>query len=773
MKTRMIFMFLLFWTGIVYTMQPCTWYEADFEYCNVFSQELIKDPRYASFLLSYDNAFYRSQHPQWVARNANIEEWQAYLGLDYEKTYYLVIKSGRKDIQALVKGGKAGDEQLSFVTPDFVKRHKQALLYLAYAKYLEPYMLITKESEWYYEPEESGLKEVSELDYTKAVNVLSRSWNAEKDVELKLRYGYQLVRLAHYNRQYQEAVSFFDTYVEPLDYRPEMYYYALSQKAGALYGLGNVQQASADFVKVFSYANDLKETSYASLFLIHNNERLGNESKEPLNTAELLSTLRTDEERRSLLFMLAFKNFNNPLNGLEEIAAEAPDAIEAKVLMVRAINSIEREVLFNTYSYLLQGTDKRYPIVTDKHSKDFLNASFTLSAKITRTAHEKDFWNLTTAYLAFLRKDFVQARQYMEQITASDPTYVRQKEIIEAHLYLAELSKITPEAERVISAKYGDKLDRTNRNNQTFLHILANRYFLQGDYAKAFLVHNTLSDMEHYLQKELLDNLKTFYNKKNKNETENWLSESLNDHSFNMLYGTHYLTKGNFAAAYACFKTEQPRITVSERIFGNNIRVWYSGLETEIMRDDYLAEFPFIKKQMQEKEVTEALLQLQKIAKEKSDLAAKANYLIGNFFYNVSTTGYFRHYLRFGMNNRFHSEMFCCYDEEETYDGYANNSDGLFFVYIPASFHNTTDVAGIYLEAALRQATDDELKARILFALAKNELERSYKKEYSLEKILLPEKTRAYFNTLAQYKETAFYRDAITKCLYFDAYVNR
>ena len=64
------------------------------------------------------------------------------------------------------------------------------------------------------------------------VNVLIRSWNAETDKELKLRYGYQLVRFAHYNRKYDDALTLFDKYVETLDYKPKIYYDGVKILAG-------------------------------------------------------------------------------------------------------------------------------------------------------------------------------------------------------------------------------------------------------------------------------------------------------------------------------------------------------------------------------------------------------------------------------------------------------------------------------------------------------------------------------------------------------------
>ena len=751
-------------------------YAPDAEYCNVFSQELIKDPRYAPFLLSYDHPFYESANPRWKARNANIEQWQKYLGLNYDQAHYLVMKATRADIQALTKGSQTTDPKLTFFTPDFVQRHKQALLYLAYAKYLEPYMHIIRQTEsWNYYSEYSDLKEVSELDEQKVTNVLIRSWNAETDKELKLRYGYQLVRFAHYNRKYNDAVTLFDKYVKTLDYKPEMYYYALSQKAGALYGLGRTQEAISDFIKVFTYSADLKKSAYASVFLIHNND-YNERPQADWNTERLLSSVQTDAERRSLYFMLGYKAFNNPLNELEKIVASDPDAIEAKVLMVRAINAIERDVLADRYSYSLKAADKRYPLLTEKEITNFLGASYKLSAKMIRLARKKDFWNLTTAYLCFLRKDFAQARNHLAQITTADATYARQKDIIAAHLYIAEQTQISPETERTLHAQYAQMLDRNNLSNRTFLQILANRYYLQKEYAKAFLISNTLASVRRNLQKPLLDELAAFHNKKNKNELETWLDKNLRDDSFNLLYGTFFLTEGNLEAAHRYFQAEKKaRIHVSARIFGYNIREWYSGAEKDVMRDDYLADFPFIKQRMSEKDVTDALLKLRKAGEKNDAEAAKANFLLGNFFYNVTTTGYFRHYLRFDTDNSYFSEKYSDYNEERAKDNYMANPEQTFYViYGDSYYRNTTDLAGKYLQKALKQVKDDELKARILFALAKNELERSYKgQDYFTGVDDLPAETVNYFNQLTQYKETAFYKDACTYCKYFDDYVSR
>lgn len=772
MKTKAFIFFILLF-GSVHKSEACAFYDPDYEYCNVFSQEIINDPRFTPFLLSQSSTFYANTQFNRKALNANIEEWQQYLGLDYDQTYYLVMKSSRADIQALIKGNKTNDKQLSFITSDFVQRHKQALLYLAYAKYLEPYMHIIRQSDnWNYHSEYSDKKEASELDYEKVVNVLTRSWNAEKDAELKLRYGYQLVRFAHYNRNYEAAVNFFRKYVEPLDYKPEMYYYALSQKAGALFGLNKNEEAINDFLHVFSYSNDLKETAYSSIFHIPRSLET--------DLQKFLSSARTDKERNTIYFILGYNSFNNPLNELEKIVANDPDAIEAKILMVRAINAIERDMLNYTYSYSLKAEDKRYPLLPEKNTVEFLEASYKMSEKMTRSAHEKDFWNLTTAYLCFLRKDFAEADKHLAQVTTSDITYAHQKDIIEAHVYVAKQKKITPQVEQTIHAKYAKHLNRGNPSNYTFLNILANRYYLQKDYAKAFMTNNTLRDMEYNLQKTLLDELAHFHKKENKNDLEKWLNEQSNNGSFNMLYGTLYLTEGDIETANRYFQADKNgRIEVSKRIFGYNIREWYGGPEKEIMYDDYIADFPFIKERMNEKDLTSTLLKLKKISIKNDNEAAKANFLIGNFFYNVTTTGYFRHYLRFDNNNSFTTEKYLFYGENEKPHIYVDNEqdpERTFYVNYTGHpyFRNTTSLADRYLQKALNQAKDDELKACILFALAKNELERSYERTGGswVTAQNLPSQMKKYFDELSQYNQTALYKNAQTYCVYFNDYIN-
>ena len=758
----------------------CVDFSIDSYFFNLFAQELINDPRYTSFLMTEDQRFFETGEQK---KNANIEEWQGYMGISYDDAYYLVFKASRDNVRALINGTACDDEKLGFVTKDFVTRHKQALLYIAYAKYLEPYMRISnsegEDSGWWYSPEYPDKEEVSKLEYDKIITVLTRSWNAEKDNELKLRYGYQLVRLAHYNRKYEEAVKYFDTYVEPLNFKTEMYYYALSQKAGALRGLGDIIQANADFMSVFSNSDDLKLSAYSSIYLSYDSE---------VDFNSIMSNAKTDNERNDIYFLLGYKAFNNPLNEIRKIVAKTPDAIQAKVLMVRAINAIERRILPVQYSYELLTGNNRYPVILPgNETESFLNATLNLSAGIAGTAKDKNFWNMATSYLYLQVKDFAAAKKYLETVNTPDEFYRKQKNALAALIEICEQPTITKTVEETILSRHIDLFlfdDEDENSTAAFVrNVLANRYFIQKDYAKSFLMTNKLDAFEMNPQESLLNDIEKFYNKKDKNNFEKLIAKSIqsnkyeiNDY-FKYLHGIISLTNNDLNAAKRYFDSANNDFgTVSSNIFGYNILKFFDEEEELVMHKAYISEFPVIKEYMSYADITEALIELEKTGRMSGEKAAKANFLTGNFYYNVSSTGYFRHYLRFDNNNSFWYSKYTQYYEDEKESEYLyryvvqDDINTLYIKYdIHAFFKNTTGISDAYLQKALQQTNDNELKARILFALAKVDQIRVYANgNFNYDQRFY---SKTYFEKLKALNNTSLFKELDKSCEYFSYYL--
>ncbi len=814
----------------------------DSQFYNLFMQEIINDPAYYPFLRT-SQPFYQSSLPD--GKNENIQEWQAFLGLSYQQTHYLVFKASRKAIENLLHHKPITDQQLAFATASFVKKHKQALLYLAYAKYLAPYMQITSDSRYH---NYWGKKKhnVSELNYNKVIDVLTRSWHAETSKELKLRYGYQLVRFAHYNRKYQTAINYFKKYVASLHYKPIMYYYALDQKAGAERGLGLNAQANADFFTFFMHTQNRKESAYKSLRITNG-----------FDLHQLLQKVKTQKAKNDVYLLLGFNDFNNPLASFREIIKNSPNAIQAKVLMARAINQLERKYFpltyycpYNEENCFTDLKNRELPIIPfniDDQIRSFYQQALLASLQQTQNpaVTDKAFWNLTTAYLYFMQRKYTQAQQFLADITSSNKKYLQQKKQLELLIAIISHDKIDRAFEKTLMTKYGKYLKAYTVSNHFYgnkntpasfiIDILANRYLLQGDYGKAFLLQNHLDALEYGRGIAILKDIIKLYHKPQKDAFEKYVLNNIPPHIYNyrkqeytkvphfnfdqyvtQMLGTYYLAKGNFKQALAEFKKvndtyQQLRYHTVYRsgkvkqeveqyaphqfngyshipraVFGSNRMVCFNCNDEEVMETPYITAFPFLKSQMNKRELTEALIKLQQIVQQQGEKSAKAAYLIANFFFNTTTLGYYRQILTFDITNsngpKFHNYWWVSVDEHNHVLYYKNYADNTMLI-------NNFQLPLNYLEKGLTLTQDKELKARLLFTAAKCEQGIFYQKgisEFNRQnkdenyfsddyqdkvRAFKVAHYRPYFKRLKeQYSQTHYYSQLKTNCKYFDYY---
>ena len=206
------------------------WYGEDEIYYNLFDQLLLKNEGLRPFLLTGEPGFFQTDTD---IPDENIDAWMAFISNDRS-----LQKLDKAAVSQLVYRTPIGE--LSLNGPRGTMRamassstiSKQFIDYLRYAKTLEPYAQANTKS-W----EPSRAQAPSEDQYRKLLAEGMQRWKSCQYKELKLRYGYQLVRLAHYSGNNEEALELFDTYVEPVRQDHIIYYYALEQKAGVLYNL--------------------------------------------------------------------------------------------------------------------------------------------------------------------------------------------------------------------------------------------------------------------------------------------------------------------------------------------------------------------------------------------------------------------------------------------------------------------------------------------------------------------------------------------------------
>ncbi|SKB93702.1 hypothetical protein SAMN05660477_01923 [Soonwooa buanensis] len=880
--------------------QACAWYDPDYEYFNLFTQSIIKDKSYLPFLLSYSSKFYGDEVH---VHDENIEAWQKFFGnkYNYAETEYLVNKVSYYDLNEFKKG-TTNNTFLKKLGPNFYTQNKEAIDYLLQAKYMEPYMQIkfVGNPDNYYFSEQTVSVNASNLDFNKTMTALTNLYNAAKNPEIKLRYAYQIVRFNHYTQNYQQAVDAFKKYVEPLNLKSAPYYLALDQMAGALRGLGKGQDANWNFFKVFSFSKARKESAFTSMQL-----------SDSTSFKDLMARAQSPEEKNMATFLLAYKDYSNPIPAMEKMYDIDPNSEILKVLAARSINELERSylpIMYNSDEVNNQGqatssgnsnensstksttstteqkvekpsfwsrivsffknlfggssddsterganlSDKSY--LNNPNRIPFFSANDNLwddNDKVlnyiddfdkfidkTKDKSNDEFWKIASAYLKFLKKDYDASNDILNDIKTNNPEYLQEIKKMKALNAIVSQPKIDADFENKLMTEYKEYFIKPEKKasdsteyyeysppstSDFLVDILANRYFLQGEDGKAYLMNNSLSSLQYSPNADLAKKLQSFINKDNKTAFEKEVvSKNIDikgnpDAFFNLIYGDQEMRNANFTKAkdyYSRIKDfgglndlsmynntsdntppTDPSVyngfnNISPLVFGHNVWESFGSAETESMKaEPFAKDFPMIAADMNKLELANAAIELQKIGTGKDLKAAEANQLLGNMLYNSSILGYYRELFVMDLNNAGWNK-YDFWKTDTPYKYYYKNYSYTSYIK-PENF----DLSINYYKKALDQTTDKDQKARILFQMASAEQGKYYQWESKQENNLSwddpnydqkrkafdaqidktkNDKYRTYFAQLKQnYADTQSFKDLQSRCLYFKYYTTK
>lgn len=890
----------------------CAWSDPDYEYFNLFTQSIIKDKSYLPFLHTYSNRFFGGYNPSLIPDD-NVEAWKKYFSnqLNYAETQNLVYKLSINDLNAL-KNGNPTNPLLQKLGTGFYQKYKEGIDYLIEAKYLEPYMSINfveSENSFYYDRRDSD-KNATSLDYNKTITALASLYNAARNPEIKQRYGYQLVRMNHYTRNYDAALQAFKTYVEPIKLKGTVYYMALDQLAGAQRGLEMNGDANWNFFQVFMNSKDRKESAFISMKL-----------SDTASFSNIMKRANTNEEKNMAYFLLGYEDFNNPISIMEKMYDINPDSEILKVMAVRSINELERSYL-PTYYYTSDASNNpnvqrgrtdasttskdgkadttktevkeekisfwqkivrffknlfggsksdetgsgnkadqsddelldnpnRIPFYTrgygyDESTKDYLDDLEKFTAK-TKEKSKDEYWQIADAYLKFLKKDYKESTKILNDIKTTNPEYLEEIKRMKVLNDIVAQPKIDAAYEDHLMKDYAEyfvekevKKDTANVNNEydyygnvpstaDFLKdVMANRYFLQGEDGKSFLMSNKLSDLQYNPNSTLVKSVEDFYRKPNKTQFEqqiiakNMDSVGNIDAFFNTIYGDRAMRLADFEKAKSYYEKAQqfagiPRVNydwtekngqtitpktyapteyngfnnISSLVFGHNVWESYQSSDAESMESENYTDFPFIKANMNKLELTNVLIQLKKIGNGNDEKAARANQLIGNLLYNTSILGYYRQLFVMDIDNTNGGKYnFWNTDRQNPYQYYYKNFLDTSYIE-PDNF----DLSIGYYQKALKLSNNKEEKARILFQMASAEQGKYYQYEAKAPKDfdysdpkwsekedarqkemdnLKNQKYRIYFAQLkTQYSDTEAAKNLMGSCSYFSYFMKR
>lgn len=476
----------------------------------------------------------------------------------------------------------------------------------------------------------------------------------------------------------------------------------------------------------------------------------------------------------------------------------------------------------------------------DEKSRDFLNDLEKFTAK-TKEKSKDEYWQIADAYLKFLKKDYEASSEILDEIKTSNPEYLEEIKRMKVLNDIVSQPRITADYEDHLMKDYSEYfITQPPKNDSTatddyygtvpstadFLKdVLANRYFLQGEDGKSFLMNNKLSDLQYNPNSSLVKSVEEFYRKPDKTKFEQQIiAKNMDDVGnidafFNVIYGdramrladfekakTHYQKAQNFsgiprsewnydakkvmpmtysATAYNGF------VNIPDLVFGHNTWESFQSSPDESMQKEDYAQFPFIKPSMNKLELADALIQLKRIGSGKDEKSATANQLIGNVLYNTSVLGYYRQLFVMDIDNSNGGKYdFWGTDKKTPYQYYYKN-----FLYSTFIEPDNFDLAINYYKKALDVSTNREQKARVLFQMASAEQGKYYQYEaknpssvdYSDPKYseksdayqrnldqLKNQKFRTYFAMLkSQYADTETARNLLGSCTYFDYFMKR
>ncbi len=753
--------------------KPCGWSQEEGQFFyNIFDQTAISSEVYYPFLRTDDALFYMDPAYEDWRYDGNIELWNQ-----------LLPKWTPEEIKKVLYALRPTEWQ-RFWDGRNTALEVAAKTYISFALKCGNVFNFRSDRSWDYE----------ELLAQKTVEVGPlleegiQLYQAEKNQQLRLRYAYQIVRILHYTQHHQEAVSFFEQKVPPPAQKTEIYYYLIDQLAGCYYSLGERAKAGRLFMEVVLHSRDRKASAYRSFRYC----------EESLEVSEYLETA-TD----SLDFVLlkSLNGFSDGLAVLKELAEMAPADERVELLFMRTLNDIEREV----WPTQIGMQAKDFPHIEPKtqlriEALDDLAKKLMAAPAVTNIS----FWQLTSSYLSFLQGRIPEAQKKLDRLNGNQ--HEAQKQLLARVYEVFSWDNIRTKEEQSLDEMLGDLISQESMEYYDILpstwqgfilERVGHIYYKNGQLAKAFLVHNNIEELDRIGSLPLLDDLLVFMDKADKNTFEKSLAKRSKTKStgyegkvyITYLKGLYYLqqAKPEMALAPLTVKTATGYPLggyVSAKVFSNNTMECFSCPEEQVMVDSVYLSFAFIKDRFRKYELAAYLIKLDSIAEHATDWKKKlAHYLLGNYYFNVSNTGYYR-----GLLWERHN---CCHGDYAFYEPSSHiaakdqvtTGKGYNFFGIDRFY---TSSFGLQLHAmkhyqqVISHSTNKELNARCYYMMAKCELNDLYNTHGRAElryreisgkptEVTLPYK-QSFQQLKAAYSDTEFYRQIIKECSFFKTY---
>jgi hypothetical protein len=759
-------------------------------YTSFFHQNLPDAQGYKPFYYTSYNFLYDENEP---AETSNLlsKEWAGYCGttVTAADAKRFVTEFVWKDVNNLYFNI---EKNQPLQIPDSVKRNGmtnyflqqkdlEGLGYILYAKKVEPH---TGGSADYWK--------LPQRDSTAMAKMIKNGQQllavAKKDI-FKLKYTYQILRLAHYSGRYADVIKWSDDYGANITGNSILQPLCVALKAGALYKTGNKKEAAYLFSKAFSASVAKRVSNYLGFKWSANSAA---------QRSEYLQLCKNNTEKAGMLGLFALGTTNSEINTLKEIYnLNAGDDI-LEVLTVREINKLEEQYLtpllqkekggkglfYNSYQNAgdstLNENSKRAAMLMD-----FLHG---IAAK--GNVKNKGLFETGAAYIAYILKDYTTAKKYLAAAEKMDLTQkvkdqwaltnilvtINEKEKIDAAFEERLLPSIQwleqkAKTENPIEAGYSQVLLWKAFYRNLMNEVLARRYHQQGEVHKEVLcigaadkimkIGNTKDYYDYnkstdFLRTNLVsrdvEKLFALIESKQPNKFEAYLitNNVIKKTAVIDFAGTAYLRDYDYTNAIAWFKKQADK---KDMVIGTNpfIDLLSDNVDALPQEEKFTTTKLAFAQEMQ---------RLQKLSETDKVNAAKHLYKIALGFYNMTYYGHawkLTQYYRSGIDGYYIPDNATAFTKE--YYGCFKAHD--------------------YFKKAMDAGTDKNFKARCLFMMAKCSQKQIHQPQYYEFTNNYNEydaagidyfkrfKNNNYFPQLKkEYGDTKFYEEAFSSCSY-------
>lgn len=481
------------------------------------------DPNMAGFFLDFDILSTLVPPAPRAQLMGNLDEWWERFCRIPQKADIasLIYQLDIGDLQNLRSAVASEKVPISYLRPAIAKNtfaqylHGQqcteTLDYLIFAKRCEPHVVARKK--WDDSPRDrTGMRELIDLGKTEFMKTESHYF--------RLRYAYQIIRLAHYLQDFEQTLELYDFLMPKVDNDPSILdYWIEGHRAGALMGLGERVEASYIFSRIFEKCPSKRNSAYLSF---------------DIRTDEEWKTLNlrcANDHERAVLHVLRANSENSRL--IEEmwsIYQYEPKNRQLEYLALRELKRLEKDLLGLEFNDNRALNERYFKIPRSIAGERVIELqSFVRRLIDAGDTARPGFWKLLEGYLELLAGDYYFAEKTFDELEEEihNDTLRHQLEVWQMVLQILTLQTPVKEAEQEASDIQKTDIYSQYPDMADFMRDRFTELYQEGENAgKAFLSQYTLKDLKLNPQMRIIDDLLLIIQQERRNRFEKQMVEN-------------------------------------------------------------------------------------------------------------------------------------------------------------------------------------------------------------------------------------------------------